>query len=250
LPVDNGQLRVTRRLYIENRDQTVTVTSVYDKILPTADFSTVRNIPNTADTQNNRNFPNNAGNPNSTVNPNISNDFIIPNGTQMIAVLSSLVSTQNAREGDRFTMEISQPSQLSGAVIEGYVSNTQQATRVANAAQVTFNLDKITLPNGRAYRFSGMIDAIQLPTGEAIRVLNQNNAAASTRQTQRGGVGGALGAIFGAILTGNAGQNVPDNNVNYGSGSIVLQGQANVDLQSGSQFRIISTSPAATTTGN
>lgn len=249
LPVDNGQLRVTRRLYIENRDQTVTVTSVYDKILTTADFSTVRNIQNSAGTQNNPNYPNNTNNANSTINSNISNDFIVPNGTQLIGVLNSIVSTQNAREGDRFTMEVSQPSQLAGAVIEGYVSNTQQSTRVANTAQVTFTFDKITLRNGTAYRFNGMIDAIRLPSGEMVRVINQNNTA-STRQPQRGGVGGTLGAIFGAILTGNAGQNQPDDNINYGSGTIVLQGQTNIELQSGSEFRIISSSPTRPATGN
>jgi hypothetical protein len=246
LPVDNGQLRVTRRVYLEDRNQTVTVTSVYDKILPTADFSVVNNNLNTAG-QYNQNNPNTQINSNTT----ISNEFVVPNGTQMIAALTSAISTQTLREGDRFTMEVRLPSQYSGAVIEGYVSNTQQSTRTADRAQVTFNFDKITLRNGNAYRFAGIINAVRLPNGDLVNVINETVANQSTRQTTRPGVGGALGAILGAIITGSGSQNTPaEAPRGTGSGTIVLQGQDNLELQQGSEFRIISSSPANTAPGN
>src|SRR5688572_2853429 len=40
-PARDGQLRVTRRLYLENRNETVSVSSVYDKIDDVAQWSTV-----------------------------------------------------------------------------------------------------------------------------------------------------------------------------------------------------------------
>lgn len=243
LPVDNGQLRVTRRIYLENRDQTITVTSVYDKILPTADFSTVRTNQNTG--RYNRNDPNSTVNPTVDSNRGVINEFIIPNATQLTASLRSAISTQSAREGDRFTMEISAPAQYAGAIIEGYFSNTQQATGAANQAQMTFNLDKITLRDGRAYRFNGMIDAIQLSTGETVRVMNESNTTRQ-RQSPRSGVG-ALGTILGAILGGNGAQTTQIDPAVVGSGSILVPGQNNLNLQQGTQFRIISSTPA---TGN
>jgi hypothetical protein len=250
MPVDNGQLRVTRRLYLEDRDQTVTITSVYDKILPTADFSVVRTNPNVG--QYNPNNPNNAANPDAA----ISNDFVIPNGTPLTAVLNSAFSTNSVREGDRFTMEVRSPAQYSGAIIEGYVSNTQQSTRVANRAQVTFNFDKIQLRNGRTHRFSGLIDLIRLPNGDTVSVINEaagGDVRQPARQTARPGIGGALGALIGAVLSG--GQNAPaetpaNTAAGTGSGTINLQGQNNLDLQSGSEFRIISSAPAAPRAGN
>jgi len=70
MPMNNGQLRVTRRLYLENRNQTVTVNSVYDKISQTADFSRVNTTTNVG-----QNYPSSTGG-------TVSGDFVVPNGTQ------------------------------------------------------------------------------------------------------------------------------------------------------------------------
>jgi hypothetical protein len=43
IPTSNGQLRVIRRVYLENRNDTVTVASVYDKTDNTAQFSNINN---------------------------------------------------------------------------------------------------------------------------------------------------------------------------------------------------------------
>ena len=43
MPIDNNRLRIVRRVYIENRNETVTVASVYDKVSETANFSMVNN---------------------------------------------------------------------------------------------------------------------------------------------------------------------------------------------------------------
>ena len=93
-PTRDGQLRVTRRLYLENRNETVSVSSVYDKSDDVAHWSQV-----TTD------VPWNAGN-----NLPDSGNFYIPNGTRLTAELNNLVTTRATQAGDRFTMNVTSPS--------------------------------------------------------------------------------------------------------------------------------------------
>ena len=80
MPIDNNRLRVVRRVYIENRNETVTVASVYDKVSETANWSMVTNGT--------------VGNNNNTTYT----DFVIPNGTRVTAVLrDGMISTKTAR---------------------------------------------------------------------------------------------------------------------------------------------------------
>ncbi|MDQ3180622.1 MAG: hypothetical protein M3Q33_08885, partial [Acidobacteriota bacterium] len=50
IPQSNGQLRVVRRLYLENRNETITVASVYDKTDRTARFDSVNTNNNNQNT--------------------------------------------------------------------------------------------------------------------------------------------------------------------------------------------------------
>ena len=43
MPIDNNRLRVVRRVYLENRNETITVASVYDKVNETANWSMINN---------------------------------------------------------------------------------------------------------------------------------------------------------------------------------------------------------------
>src|ERR1051325_5408764 len=45
--------------------------------------------------------------------------FVIPNGTEVVAVLNNALPRQSVAEGDRFTMRVRSPSQYDGATIEG-----------------------------------------------------------------------------------------------------------------------------------
>lgn len=237
MPLNNGQLRVIRRIYLENRNETVAVASVYDKIEQTANFSRVYNS-NTA-----QNYPN--GNyPNTTVN----NDFVVPNGTQLVARLNNPISTKTANEGDRFTMTVSSPYQYDGAVIEGHLSDTQQSGRVTGRAQVTFNFDTIRLRNGQTYRFAGLIDQVRQPNGDTVSINNEGavrDGSQTTRTVTRAGIGAALGAIIGAIAGGGQGAAIGAAiGAGAGAGTVVLQGRDNIDLETGANFSITSSAPS------
>lgn len=237
MPMNNGQLRVTRRIYLENRNQTVTVNTVYDKVSQTADFSRVTNS-NTA--VNNQNYPNSTSGVSS-------NDFVIPNGTPVVATLTSTLTTSTMNDGDRFTMEISSPSQYSGAIIEGYVSNVQRSGRVSGRAQTTFNFETIQLRNGNRYRFSGIIDQVRQPDGSTVSVNNEGavrEGSQTNRTATRAGIGAALGAIIGAITGGGSGAAIGAGiGAGAGAGTVILQGRDNLELRTGSEFRITSSAP-------
>jgi hypothetical protein len=238
MPMNNGQLRVTRRVYLEDRSQTITVNSVYDRVSQYADFSRI-NTTNTAQNYPSDNYPSN-----TTIN----NDFVIPNGTQLVATLTRGFSTANANEGDRFTMEVRSPSQYDGAIIEGYVSNTQRSGRVTGRAEVTFNFDTIRLRNGATYRFAGIIDQVRQPNGETISVNNEGavrDRNQTTRTVTRAGIGAAIGAIIGAIAGGGQGAAIGAGiGAGAGAGTVILQGRDNLELQTGAEFVITSSAPA------
>jgi len=227
-PTNNRQLRVTRRLYLENRNETVTVTSVYDKTDQIARWDGINN-------QNN--YPNNNG---------TYTDFIVTNNTRLIAALDTPLSTKNFRDGDRFSMTVTSPSQYQGAVIEGRV-NGQKSGVVSGRANLSLDFDTIRLRDGKTYRFAGIVDQVRQPGGGNVSVNNEGQVrdSSQTKKTvTRAGVGAALGAIIGAIAGGGSGAAIGAGiGAGAGAGSVVLQGRDNLELSTGTEFSVTATAP-------
>jgi hypothetical protein len=179
LPTADGKLRVTRRIFLENSNQDVTVTSVYDKVDQIARWDSVSNsLPGDTNA--------------STV---VENSFIVPSGTRLSATLRSAISSTNPT--DRFSMEVTSPAQYRGAIISGRVINEDPSSRVAGLSRVLLAFDTITMPReNRTYRFASNVITVTSDTGELVQVTNQ---AATARPTQQRGVGGILGALIGAV---------------------------------------------------
>ncbi len=226
VPMSNGQLRVVRRVYLENRNETVTVASVYDKINDTAQFSNLNN--------------NNTGVQN--------NDFIIPNNTQLIVQLRSAISTKASQNSDRFMMEVTSPSQYSGAIIEGRVAKAERSGQVSGRANVSLEFDTIRLRNGQTYRFAGIVDNVKLANGENVTVTNEGTVRDSNQTTKtvtRAGIGAALGALIGAIAGGGQGAAIGAAiGAGAGAGTVILQGRDDIELAPGTEFMITATAPA------
>jgi hypothetical protein len=173
--------------------------------------------------------------------------FIIPNGQTLVAVLNSGLSTETAREGDRFTAVIRQPGQYEGATIEGHVSGIQRSGRITGRSEMTLNFDTIRLRDGRSYRFAGILEAVRTSRGEtvsldnegAIREDNQTN-----RTVQRTAIGTAVGAIIGAIAGGGKGAAIGAIvGAGGGAGSVYVQGRDDLELEPGAELTIRSTGP-------
>ncbi len=237
MPMNNGQLRVTRRVYMENRNETVTVNSVYDKTDRIARWDNINMQTLPTDT-----YSNNNGNNNGNVN----NDFIVTNNTRIIATLDTPLSTKTFRDGDRFSMTVTSPSQYQGAVIEGRV-NGEKSGVVSGRANLTLDFDTIRLRNGSTYRFGGIVDQVREPDGDVVSVNNEG-AVRDGNQTKktvtRAGIGAALGAIIGAIAGGGSGAAIGAGvGAGAGAGSVVLQGRDNLELPSGTEFSVTATAP-------
>ena len=233
MPIDNRQLRVIRRVYLENRNETVTVASVYDKINESAQFSTVDN---------------NYGNNNNNNTGGTINDFLVPNGTQVTAVLNNLVSTKDSQVGDRFSLEVNSPSQFNGAIIEGRVTQADKSGRVSGRANIAMEFDTIRY-RGKTYRFAGIIDNVRAANGDDVGINNEGTVRDSNQTTKtvtRAGIGAGIGAIIGAIVGGGQGAAIGAGvGAGAGAGSVLLGGRDNIELGQGSQFTITASSPGA-----
>lgn len=232
-PYNNGQkMKVTRRLYLENRGQTITVSSVYDKTSNVAQWNLYRNNDYTNVNYPNNNYGNNYG-------------FAIQNGTRITATLNTDLSTKDNIEGQRFTMTVTSPSNFYGAVIEGTVSKASRSGRFTGNAELGLNFEKITY-RGRNYRFEGLIDSVVTPNGKTIKVDNENGirSGSQTKDTVvRSGIGAAVGAIIGGLAGGEKGAIIGGViGAGAGSGSILVQGRDDIELKNGTNFNITASS--------
>lgn len=229
MPMSNGQLKVIRRVFLENRNDTVTVASVYDKVDNRAQWSMINN-----------NRDNTVGG--GTVN----NTFIVPNNTRLTAVLTTPISTKTSQSGDRFTMRVTS-SDYNGAIIEGRVAKTERSGRVSGRATVSLEFDTIEYRNQK-YRFAGIVEQVRSADGENISVNNEGTVRdnnQTTKTTTRAGIGAVLGAIIGAIAGGGEGAIIGAGvGAGAGVGSVILQGKDDVELNSGAEFMITATAPA------
>lgn len=227
--IDNGRrLLVTRRLYSDQFTQPVTVQSYYDRTSTVAQLDLY----------------------NGTDNPNVggvAGDFIIPNNTQLVAVLDSDLSTQNTRENERFTMTVRSPGEYEGARIEGYVTNVERGGRITGRSSMTFNFDNIRLRDGRSYRFAGIVESVRTLEGEVVRVDNEGSVREDDqtgRTVTRTAIGTAVGAIIGAIAGGGKGAAIGAViGAGAGAGSVYVQGRQDLELNPGTELTIRATGP-------
>lgn len=230
-PTRDGQLRVTRKLYLENRNETVAVSSVYDKVADVAQWSSVTSDGTIGG---NNDLP-------------TGSEFYIPNGTRLVATLNNTVTSKATQVGDRFTMNVTSPDIYRNAVIEGRVSQIDNSDRLSGRANVSLEFDTIRMRDGRSYRFAGIIDSVRAVNGDTVRVNNEGTVRdgnQTTKTVTRAGVGAALGALIGAIAGGGSGAAIGAAvGAGAGAGSVLIQGRDNVELGQGTEFNITSTGP-------
>ena len=238
-PIENGQrLRVTRRISNTNLSAPVMVQSVYERTDTVARFDIYNGTTTSPGYPNNTNYPDNT---------TASGDFVIPNGTMLVATLNENLSTTNSQENDRFTMTVRSPSQYDGAVIEGYISNLSRGGRITGRSEMSLNYERIRMRDGRTYRFAGLTESLRTTNGETIRVDNEGSVEGTNqtnRTAQRAAIGTAIGAIIGAIAGGGKGAAIGAVvGAGTGAGSVYVQGRNNLELLSGTEVSIRATGP-------
>ncbi len=229
---DGGRgLLVTRTLYSDRITQPVTVRSYYDR---TSDVAQL-NIYDT----NRENVGGSSG--------EVAGTFIIPNGTQLVAVLNADLSTENVQPDQRFTMTVRSPSQYDGATIEGYVASVSRGGRITGRSEMTLDFDTIRMRDGRSYRFAGILENVRTAEGEVVRVDNEGAVRESDQTNKtvtRTAIGTAVGAIIGAIAGGGKGAAIGAAiGAGAGAGSVYVQGRNDLDLKLGTEVTVRATGP-------
>lgn len=225
-PVGHDRLRVTRGIYLENRNETLTSTAVYDRVATTARWPIVDR--------------------NGNVGVWTRKNFYIPNGTQLTARLLNEIDSDRARVGDSFSMEVTSPIRYSGAQITGHIASIKSSGRLTGRANLALDFD--TIRHGdKIYDFAGLIDSAHELDGDRIGISNEGvlrDRNQTTTTVARSGIGAALGAIIGAIAGGGDGAAIGAGvGAGAGAGSVLLQGRDDLDVEKGSFFSITVTGP-------
>jgi len=228
---DGRELLVTRTLYSDRVTQPVTVRNYYDR---TSDVAQL-NIYDT----------NREGT--SSVGDVATGSFIIPNGTALVAVLNNDLSTQNVREGERFTMTVRSPGEYDGATVEGSVVSINRGGRITGRSEMTLDFDTIRMRDGRSYRFAGILESVRATNGDVVRVDNEGavrDSDQTNKTVQRTAIGTAVGAIIGAIAGGGKGAAIGAViGAGAGAGSVYVQGRNDLDLSAGTELTVRATGP-------
>jgi hypothetical protein len=226
--VGGDRLRVTRSIYLENQNELVTATAVYDRVGNTANWPPVTNRPGWGNS------------------PVTSGGFLMPNGTRLTAVLRNRIATNASYSGDPFTMEVTSPGQYAGAIIRGRLTTVSQSGRVTGRANLAMEFDSIQY-RGQTYSFAGIIDSAREADGDTIGINNEGvvrDSNQTTRTVTRAGIGAALGALIGAIAGGGEGAAIGAAvGAGAGAGSVLIQGRDNLQLEQGTEFSITATGP-------
>lgn len=231
-PIDNNRLLVTRQLYTDQVGRPVIVRTYYTKTSDVAQLDIYRSNPES---------------PQYPSTGTVSGDFVVPNGTQLVAMLDTSLSTNSVREGDRFTMTVRDSGQYQGAVIEGRVTNVSRSGRVTGRSELALDFDTIRLRDGRSYRFAGILEGVRTANGDVVRVDNEGavrDSNQTSRTIQRGAIGAAIGAVIGAIAGGGQGAAIGAAvGAGAGAGSVYVQGRDDLQLEPGTEVTIRASGP-------
>jgi len=227
-----NQMNVSRRIYLENRNDMITVNSVYDRISNEADWSMINAGPTW-----------NGGQVGGVTN----NNFYVPNNTPLTTTLVTPINTRTTQTGDHFSLRVTSPSQYRGAVIEGRVTKIERSGVVSGRANISMDFDTIRV-NNTTYRFNGIVDSVNALNGDAIRVDNEGTVRDSSSQTQqtvvRAGIGAIIGAIIGAVAGGGEGAAIGAGvGAGAGVGSVLITGRDNLELGAGTTVNLTATAP-------
>lgn len=264
---DGNSLKVTRRITTQYLSETIFADSVYTRTDQVARLGIESiDLPDDGGTFSDNdgyssNDPNDrpndrigANSPNPTLSKPRIGQFIIPNGMTVTGRLENEISTKVSQNNDRFKMTVESPTEYRGAVIEGYISGVGRSGQVSGRANITFNFERITLRDGKAYDFAGNVQNVTDTQGRNVRVDNEGTARSGSQTNEtakRGGIGAGLGAIIGAIAGGGKGAVLGAIiGGGAGAGSVIATGRDDIRLLPGSTVTIQSSSPVRSNDGN
>ncbi len=126
----------------------------------------------------------------------------IKDQTFVARVLAPLSASGN-KKGDKFTLQVLEPTSYKGAMIEAEVVKAKAAGKVKGKSELLFSFNKLTLKNGTTIPISADLQSVSNSQGvadvdEEGHVIGKSSAKRDAARTAvLGGIGAAIGAIAG-----------------------------------------------------
>ena len=169
--------------------------------------------------------------------------YLIPRDTELIIELDQDLTTENSREGERFTAKIVSPSEIAGAVVEGHVAKLRKPGRIKGRSELLLSFDRILLTTVRWSNFSAtLIEVIPVKGDNIKRVDNEGTAigkSTTKNDLKKVGIASGAGLGVGAVVGGPVGAAVGAGvGAAFGVGAMVIDRGKPVRLNRNQQLRI------------
>lgn len=169
----------------------------------------------------------------------------VPMGTVISTTLSTNLSSEYARPGDRVTVQVSQPvvfnGQLAlpaGSTVEGQVANVVPSGLAGRNGSLDIRFNMARLPNGQSFPLQGRVQ-----TNDGTGVLTAGTTASRLGQAAlKTGGGAAAGALLGTAMGPLSGGQVGRGAI-YGTAVGAGLGLGAAALSKGKQVEVTSGSP-------
>ena len=182
----------------------------------------------------------------STFTPVSDAVIIIPKDTEIIIELSESITTDKAKEGDKFTARIVSPTEIAGAIIEGHVAKVGKPGRIKRRSEVQLSFNRIILNETRWSNFDAVLTEVLPVKGDNVKRVDNEGMAVGQRSYKGDavkigaatGTGVTIGAIAGGPVGAAVGAGV---GAAFGVGAVVIERGKHIKLNPSQQLRIRTT---------
>ncbi len=165
---------------------------------------------------------------------------LVPVGTDLKVRLNETLSSKASRVGDRFTATVIDPSRFDEAKVTGHISSIQKSGKIKGRTTMNLAFNSIQLLDGRSQPMHGYVTRVYGSDGG--RADNEGGVESGSRGKQtakRAGIGATVGAIIGGIAGGGKGAAIGlILGGAGGAGSLAVQGNKELKLESGTELLI------------
>ena len=169
--------------------------------------------------------------------------IIIPRDTELVLELQDDLSTEQSREGEKFTARIVSPSEIAGATVEGRVSKILRPGRIKRRSELSLTFDRIILDDNRWSNFGATLTEVLAVKGDNVKKVDSEGTALGQSSLKQDAikVGGATGAgaLIGGVVGGPVGVAVGAGvGAAFGVGAVVIERGKHIRLTRNQQLRI------------
>jgi hypothetical protein len=154
----------------------------------------------------------------------------VPDGTVMELRLTTQISTNTSREGDRFIATVPSPKEYEAATVTGHIAKLNRSGRMPGRTEMALEFDSIKLRDGRTGVLHAQLEKIH--ESESVKSVDEEGNVESSSKGQdtavRTGGGAAIGAFIGAGV---------------GAGSVYIQGNKDLILEPGTEMTVRTSAP-------